>query len=140
VNVTPVLKNISWRVPAFIAGLLLAGCISTGDIRTYGDLANARGESIRLMTVDTTVYDLHSFTFNDSLLSGEGELNFGGRWQHYSGEIPLSKIVYLQTRNVNVVGSVICVGLLGFVVETTLQTPLDRGMSVYRRMGGDGIP
>ncbi|HTY59088.1 MAG TPA: hypothetical protein VMF59_09730 [Bacteroidota bacterium] len=134
------LKNISLHVPAFIAGLLLAGCISTGDIRTYGDLASARGESIRLVTVDTTVYDLESFTFNDSLLRGEGERCVGGRWQRYSGEIPLSTIVYLHTRNVNVAGSVICAGLLGIVVEATLQRPLDSGMSVYRRMGGDGMP
>jgi len=127
------------RAAAVAAAFMLAGCFSTSDIRTYGDLSGARGHALRVMTVDTVLYDLDRFTFTDSLLSGEGERVAAGRRQTFAGEIPLSRIVYVQTREVNVLGSLLCVGVIGLAAEATIQTPLDRGMSVYRKMGGDGI-
>ena len=101
------------RAAAFVAAFVLAGCFSTSDIRTYGDLAGARSHAVRVMTADTALYDLDRFTFTDSVLTGEGERLAAGRRQPFTGDIPLSRIVYVQTRELNILGSLICAGVIG---------------------------
>ena len=119
--------------------LTLSGCFSTHDIKTYGDLSGAIHEPLRILTVDTTVYDLSRFSFNDSLLIGDGECLVGGRWSHFSGTLPMSRIVYIQTRSLNMFQSVLGLGLLGLTAEVIDESTPGRGLSVYRTMGGDGL-
>jgi hypothetical protein len=131
------------RIPASLflvpcSALILSGCYSTHDIQTYGDLSGAYHQSLRVMSVDMTVYDLSKFSFNDSLLRGEGKRLVAGRWLHFSGDLPMSRIVYIQTQNVNVFQTLLGLGLMGLTADAIVQSP-GRGLSVYRRMGGDGL-
>jgi len=133
------MRKLLARLLVTAFALTLTGCFSTHDIRTYGDLSDAIHEPLRIMTVDTTVYDLNTFSFNDSLLMGDGECLVGGRWSHFSGNLPMSRIVYIQTRSLNMFQSVLGLGLLGLTAEVIEYSTPGRGLSVYRTMGGDGL-
>jgi hypothetical protein len=120
------------------SALILSGCFSTKEIRTYGELSGAHHHPIRIMAADTTIYDLRWFSFSDSLLEGEGEHLIAGRWVTFSGRLPMSRIVYIQSRSLNIVGSIGVLGLMGLTAAGIEQSTPGRGLSVFRQMGGIG--
>ena len=121
------------------SAVVLSGCFSAREIRTYGELSAAYRHPLRIVTVDTTVYDLDRFSFNDSLLSGIGECLIGGRWLHFSGDLPMSRIAVIETRTLSPFQTIIGLGLAGLTAEAIIQSTPGRGLSTYRAMGGDGI-
>jgi len=125
----------------FLSGLLslLSGCYSTREIETYGQLSEARDMPLLVMTSDTTVYDLTRFSFNDSLLRGVGRHEVAGHSVPFSGNIPMSRIVHINTLSVNVAGSVIVVAFTALAAAAAVHTISSGGVSVYRQMGGDGL-
>jgi hypothetical protein len=121
------------------SALVLSGCFSTKEIRTYGELSGALRHPIRIMAVDTTIYDLKRFSFSDSLLEGEGEHLIAGRWVPFSGRLPMSRIVYIQSRSLSIVGSIGVLGLMGLTAAGIENSTPGRGLSVFRQMGGIGL-
>lgn len=119
--------------------LIFSGCFSTKEIRTYGDLSGALHHPIRIMAADTTIYDLRRFSFSDSLLEGDGEHLVAGHWIQFSGRLPISRIVYIQSGSLNIVGSIGVVGLMGLTAAGIEQSTPGRGLSVFREMGGIGL-
>ena len=119
--------------------IALSGCYSTREITTYGELSEAHNLPLSVLTADTTAYELSRFAFSDSLLRGEGEQLVAGRRLPFHGDIPLSHIARIQSQTVNVFGSILILGVIAAAATTAANTMPGAGLSVYRRMGGDGL-
>jgi hypothetical protein len=118
--------------------LLIPGCFETKEITTYGDLVDAAPSPVRIMTVDTTIYDLDRFTCIDSLIEGAGNHLVAGARVPFSGRIPMSDIVYIQSTRLNILGTVAGIGVLGIVAAGIEGSAHGREISIYRTMGGGG--
>ena len=51
----------------------------------------------------------------------------------------MSRIVEIQTSRLNVLQSLLGLGLIGLGAEAIIQSTPGRGLSTYREMGGDGV-
>jgi hypothetical protein len=118
--------------------LLLSGCFSTTDVRTYRDISEALPHTIRIMALDTTIYELRRFSFTDSLVEGEGEHLVAGHWLPFSGELPMSRIVYIQSRSFNTFTSLVGLGLIGLTAAWFDEANAEEGLKVWRPYGGGG--
>jgi hypothetical protein len=118
--------------------LLLSGCWSTTNIRTYRDMSEAPPHWLRVMTVDTTLYELTRFSFTDSLIEGEGEHLVAGCWLPFSGELPMSRIVYIQSRSFNALTSLVGLGVIGLTAAWFNEANAEEGLRVWRPYGGGG--
>jgi hypothetical protein len=118
--------------------LLLPGCWSTTNIRTYRDMSEAPPHSLRVMTVDTTLYEFTRFSFTDSLIEGEGEHLVAGRWLLFSGQVPMSRIVYIQSRSFDVLTSLVGLGVIGLTAAWFNEANAEEGLRVWRPYGGGG--
>lgn len=130
-------------LPVTLALFFLSGCFSTSDIKTYRDLSEAIPGSLRIMTVDTTIYDLRTVSFTDSLVEGEGEHFVDGHWLPFSGGVPMARIVYIQSRSVNTWMTLAGVGLVGLTADWFNQARAEEGLDVWRpspAAGGGSCP
>ena len=118
--------------------LFLSGCYSTTNVRTYRDMSEALPHSLRIMAVDTTVYELKRFSFTDSLVEGEGEHLVAGHWLPFSGQLPMSRIVYIQSRSFNTFTSLVGLGLIGLTAAWFNEAGTEEGLRVWRPYGGGG--
>jgi len=119
---------------------ILCGCYSTHEIETYGQLSTARDfPFLTVMTLDTALYDLSRFSFDDSLLKGEGVRVVAGHSTPFSGNIPMSRIVRIRGQSINVAGSMLVIAVAALAAATAVHYVSGGGFSVYRKMGGDGL-
>ena len=134
------MKTVPFGARAAVVLILFSGCYSTSDIRTYRDLTEALPRTLRIMSVDTTVYDLRIWSFTDSLVEGEGEQLVAGRWLPFSGRLPMSRIVYIQSRSFNTLTTLVGAGLVGLTAAWFSQARAEEGLSIWRPypVGGGG--
>ena len=80
-----------------IAALIGSGCYATYQMENKHDLRQRGGKGpIRTLTVDSLLYTLETFSFNDSLLSGRGTMKQYGLTAPFDGSIPFSHIVFIE--------------------------------------------
>lgn len=73
------------------------GCSTSSEVATWPELREQQDKGpIQVLTVDTLLYRLESFTFTDSLLSGRGVLKRERAEIPFQGSIPFRRIAFIE--------------------------------------------
>lgn len=120
--------------------LLCEGCFSvTTDITTIAQLhyyQSVTRNDIRLLTVDSSVYELWDFVLRDSVLDGSGIRITETNRSPFSGQLPLSSIVYIQGRKTSFGRSLLNTAMIGFVGVCVMAASEHHGLNVFRPTAG----
>ena len=84
-------------IPSVLVILLVGGCAGTYDTTKKSELQKLRGKGpLRVLTVDSLLYTLETFSFTDSVLSGHGILKQNGSITPFEGSVPFGRIVFIE--------------------------------------------
>ena len=127
-------------VAALLGTLLCAGCLNvTTDITTYDEFLRYRVDApntLRVMATDNSLYELEFYSLHDSTLAGSGtHITKSGR-SAFSGQLPLSSIVYVQGRESSVGRTLLALGFAAFIGACAGNAGEHHGLSVYRPSTG----
>jgi hypothetical protein len=122
----------------YVLCALACGCATTEKVATVDGLSKAVGQGpLRVLTVDSVLYTLESFSFDDSLLSGVGNAERGGIETRFEGSLPFPRIVFIErmsTSNWKGAAMIYVSGLtLALVVAAAVSTPT---FEIRPRYGG----
>ncbi len=121
-----------------IAALIGSGCFATYQLENKTELQQRDGKGpIRALTVDSLLYTLETFSFNDSLLSGRGTLKQHGLTAPFDGSIPFSHIVFIEGLETSYWKAVWVIPMMAGVVGG-LATMMDEHpkFNIHRPSGG----
>jgi hypothetical protein len=77
--------------------LIGGGCSGTYDTTKKSELQQLRGKGpIRVLTVDSLLYTFETFSFTDSILSGQGILKRNGFVTQFEGSVPFRRIAFIE--------------------------------------------
>src|SRR5512142_2564865 len=81
----------------FAALLMSFGCNGTYETRKKSDLdaMNGRGP-LRVLTTDSVLYTLDTFSYTDIDLSGSGTMRMHGTVDSFAGSVPFQKIAFME--------------------------------------------
>ena len=120
--------------------LLVAGCGSIRNIRTYEQLRDAAPGPLRALARDRTIYELATYTVLDSALQGEGTHIVQGARSPFAGRLPYRDLVYIESRQGGfwrTADVVLAVMLTGSFLANARQY---RGLEIYSIGGGESCP
>ncbi len=97
--------------------LLFITCQSVKEITFYKDLSKASKEGdIQVVTIDTSVYYINKFMFDDSSLTGTGTREKNLIKSDFYGQLLFKDISYIQSRDHNLLKSLAFLGVTTFIV------------------------
>ena len=100
-----------------ITVLTFNSCQSVNQILTLNDLTEAQKDgNIQIVSVDSTIYYVSMFSFNDSSIYVSGTKKKFDLLTDYTGKLYFKDISYIQTRNTNTIGTLAFLGLTGLIV------------------------
>lgn len=100
-------------ISIIISVLFLCNCQSSKQIRAFGGLSSLKNDYLQIVMIDTTIYNVNNFTYNDTTITIVGKKNKNGLKTNFKGKLEFSKIAYIQTQEGNFFQS------LGFVAATS---------------------
>jgi len=125
--------------------LFLITCQHANEIALYKDLSKASREgAIQVVTIDTSVYYLNKFTFDDSSLTGTGTREKAQIKSDFDGRLLFKDISYIQSRDHNLLKSLAFLGVTTFIVikgspAITDESGLEAVVEIiYPSRGGGG--
>ena len=96
------IKTTYTTVIILLSIVSLSGCFSSRQVKTYSELNELEGAGpIRVLTVDTLLYTFKSFTFNDSSITGIGEVHRGESTSIFNGTLPFSNVLFIEHLSVS---------------------------------------
>jgi len=101
----------------FITVILLITCQSAKEITYYKDLSKASREgAIQVVTIDTSVYYINKFTFNDTSITGTGTREKNQIKTDFNGQLLFKDISYIQSSDTDLLKSFAFLGVTTFIV------------------------
>lgn len=142
-------KSISTIV--LLVGLLLLqeGCTVWEEVTRRSQLDHPLETGpIWVLTKDSTLYALSNYRLQDSLLIGVGSAERQGTRRDFSGQLAVSNIQYIQSRNTNLFRTLVAAGAVAFVGSTVVSylngsTGLnvnERVATYYPPLSGESCP
>ncbi|MBP6874528.1 MAG: hypothetical protein KBD56_00500 [Candidatus Eisenbacteria bacterium] len=132
--------NLKCSLLCFALVVLAAGACTTGKrVTTYEQLRRVPPRTLRMLAVDRSLYELTSYTVEDSTIAGSGCHWIQGERIPFQGRLAFREIVYiemLEKDHWRVAGACV-VG--AYVTSLLLQGVNDSGLSVFRA-GGSSCP
>jgi hypothetical protein len=120
--------------------LLCAGCFNvTTDITTFDQFRQYKREgpnTLRVMTTDSSVYELETYTLHDSTLEGNGTHFTTSGKSPFTGQLPLSRLVYVQGRETSFGRTLLALAVIGYVGASAGTAGEHQGLRVYRPSSG----
>jgi hypothetical protein len=131
-------------VIVILIAITIGGCVRTVSITYEAELRQWSGR-LTLLTYDSSLYRLESGTVVNGVYRGEGTVERGDSVSPFRGDIPLSRIKYIQIQRSNGFTSVIAAVAGAFVTISAISTLTDfpeHGNAIvdagYYRPGGGG--
>jgi hypothetical protein len=124
-------------IPSLLVILLLGGgCSGTYDTTKKSELQQLRGKgSIRVLTVDSLLYTFETFSFTDSVLSGQGILKQNGFTTPFEGSVPFGRIVFIERIEIGYEKTLWMIPMLAGTISS-LKTMLDGSTKFEIRPSG----
>ena len=121
---------------AACATILLAGCVTTLDVKNQADLREAFPDPVRVLTVDRVEYTLTTYSADDSVLRGKGTIRADTGLVSFNGSIPFSRIVYIQATKSSVTRGLLAAGMILTAAVFLGEAASDQGLGVFRPSEG----
>jgi hypothetical protein len=127
------------RVATCLCAILLAagGCTVTRDVTTYEQLLRASHQTLRLLAVDRSVYELTRYVANDSTIEGSGIHMVNGDRIPFTGQLAYRDLVYIQMQAGSFWRTVEALGFVGLTASYLKPSMDEGGLFVYRPTSGD---
>jgi hypothetical protein len=107
------------KISVFALTLININCISSKEVSTFGDLAEAKKNGdLQIVTRDTTVYYVDNFKYTDSTISISGEKSKDDIRIAYEGTLSFKEIGYIQTTSHSMWGTLFFLGATGYLIYT----------------------
>ena len=88
------------------------------------------GDNLKIVTVDTTIYDVKNFTFTDSSINIEGKRNKNDQETDFNGELEFGEIAYMQSQEAKVFQTLVFATLTSaIIISGTLNSWGDEGIT-----------
>jgi len=100
-----------------VFALILVSCQSANQILTRSDLNKAKMHgNIQIVSIDSTVYYVNNFSFNDSSINVNGTQKKSGLLNEYIGDLYFKDIAYIQSNGSDIWGNTAFVALTGLIL------------------------
>jgi hypothetical protein len=107
------------KISVFALTLININCISSKEVSTFRDLAEAKKSGdLQIVTRDTTIYYIDKFKYTDSTISIFGEKSKDDIRIAYEGTLSFKDIGYIQTTSHNMWGTLFFLGATGYLIYT----------------------
>jgi hypothetical protein len=117
-----------------------SGCFTvTTDISTFNQFYQYQKDGpniLRVMTTDSSLYVLNSYSLRDSALEGSGTHITQKGPSPFTGRLPLSSLVYVQGRETSFGRTLLALTAVGFVGICAGNAGEQHGLSVFRPSKG----
>lgn len=124
-----------------IAVSVIIGCLSSYDTTDARDLSRLNGKGpLRALTVDTTLYTLDTFTFDDSTISGSGFSKHGAITAPFSGTLSMGRILFIERLEVSTWKTVLFVPMALAVIAGVAWTMSEAQGRLYIRPNSGSCP
>jgi hypothetical protein len=119
---------------------ICAGCFyTTTDIKTIDQFSRYKIDgpnTLRVMTTDRSLYELTLYSLRDSVLEGSGTKITQTGKSPFTGQFPLSSVVYLQGSEPSFGRTLFALTAIGFIGVCAVDAAQHHGLSVFRPSSG----